>query len=151
MLFFDVNGVSSPGNPASRPAPIMVELPGDGSHVEELGAIPGQQTFRLLQQERVDFADGCQLGIQGQRVPYFEHLRLRSQTVAGSTRNFNVDHLMANNVDVWPFYLRFIPRVVDFHSGQTLVGISEYMRADRMGTPDTQKILALSDKMTYLI
>jgi hypothetical protein len=150
VLFFDVNGVTTPTIPGARPDPILVEVPGDGTHAEELGVNPGQQAFRLANKQQVDFSDGCQLGIQGQKVPYYEELRLRTLNLAGETRNFNVDHLIAHNVDVWPFYLRFMPRVVDFHSGQTLVGISEYMRADRLTTPDAQKILALSDKMTYL-
>ncbi|MEM6993621.1 MAG: hypothetical protein AAF721_24115, partial [Myxococcota bacterium] len=151
VLFFDVAGVSSPGFPAVRPDPIVVDVPGDGSHVDELGSVAGQAPFRKFGLERVDFADGCQLGIQGQGVPYFRNLQLRSVTPGGESRNFNVEHRISNNVDVWPFYTRFVPGVVDFHSGRTLDGISESMRADRMALPDTQRILALSDKMTYII
>lgn len=150
VLFFDVNGAGTPATPGARPDPILVEVPGDGTHVEELGEVAGQQAFKLANKDNVDFADGCQLGIQGQRVPYYKNLRLRTVNLGGHSRNFNVDHLMAHNVDVWPFYLRFMPRVVDFHSGQKLVGISEYMRADRLHTDEAKKILALSDKMTYL-
>jgi hypothetical protein len=150
VLFFDVNGVSSPTIPGARPDPILVGIPGDGSHVEELGVASGHQPFRLAKKKTVDFGDGCRLGITGQRVPYYEALRLRTVEIGGESRNFDVDHLLADNVDVWPFYLRFMPRVVDFHSGRTFVGISEYMRADRLATAGAQKILALSDKMTYL-
>ncbi len=150
VLFFDVNGVSTPTIPASRPDPILVEVPGDGSEPRALQPTPGQQTFRLSGPQRVDFGDGCRLGIQGQRVPYFEHLRLRARTASASTRNYDIAHDLRHCVDVWPFYLRFLPRIVDHHTSRTLVGISEYMRADRLTLPDTQKIFALSEKMTYL-
>lgn len=151
VLFFDVRGVGSPAYPGVRPDPVLVELPGDGSPAIELQPSGSKPPVRKVSLERIDFADGCRLGIQGQRVPYYEILQLRSETPGGESRNFNITHSTSNNVDVWPFYLRFLPRVVDFHSGHTLVGISEYMRADRMATPGTQKLLALSDKMTYII
>lgn len=150
VLFFDVNGVSSPSHPGARPDPILVDIPGDGSPVRALAVAPGQQPFRLAHKKTVDFGDGCRLGITGQRVPYYETLELRAREGGGESRNFDVAHRLADNVDVWPFYLRFMPRVVDFHTGGTFVGISEYMRADRLATAGAQRILALSDKMTYL-
>lgn len=151
VLFFDVQGVDSPAAPAAHPPPVIVNVPGDGSSVQALSPTSGSPPFRTFSRQRMDFADGCQLGISGQRVPYDEHLRLRSETTAAESRNFNVRHTNANNVDVWPFYLRFLPDVVDFHTGKTLVAISETMRADRLTTPDAHRILALSDKMTYII
>ncbi|MBL4685073.1 MAG: hypothetical protein JKY37_10830 [Nannocystaceae bacterium] len=151
VLFFDVTGVSSPGSPGARPDPVIVNVPGDGSHVEQLGSDGSHPPFRKFNQERVDFRAGCQLGIQGQRVPYSRELQVRSLMPSGESRNFNIKHRISNVVDVWPFYLRFIPKVVDFHTGKTLVGISESMRADRLALRDTQRILALSDKLTYII
>lgn len=149
VLFFDVRGVASPTVPAQHPDPVLVELPGDGSGWAQLDPRATSSSVSRSGPERIDFRDGCQLGIQGQRIPYYDHLELRAQTPAGQSRNFNIDHPLRSNVDVWPFYLRFMPDVVDFHSGQTLTAISEYMRASRMTAPDAQKILALSDRMTY--
>jgi len=151
VLFFDITGASSPGQPGARPDPVLVGVPGDGSPVEQLETTPNMTPVEYSTQRRIDFGDGCQLGITGQRVPYFGNLKLRCQTAAAKTRNFNIAHRISNSVDVWPFYLRFIPRVVDFYTGKEFVGISEYMRSDRLASPSTQKILALSDKMTYII
>jgi hypothetical protein len=150
VLFFDVRGVGMPTVPAVHPDPVVVEVPGDGSSWVRLDPTPGTKTLTLSGPDRVDFGDGCQLGIQGQRVPYFQQLKLRGQMPSGESRNFNVAHSMRNNVDVWPFYVRFMPDVVDFHTGKTLPAISEYMRAGRLTAPDAQRILAMSDRMTYL-
>jgi hypothetical protein len=148
VLFFDVVGLGSPGFPAQRPDPILVEVPGDGSAPFALSTVPGQDPFHSFGNETMNFADGCQLGIQGQNIPYHRWIYLRAKTAGGGKREFNVEHRVAHNVDTWPFYLRFQPAVYDYNSGRTFWSISEIMQADRMTTADAKKVLAMSDKVT---
>ncbi len=148
VLFFDVVGVSSPAAPASHPDPILVEVPGAGGTPTALVPTPGRTPFATLGSERINFADGCRLGVQGQDVPYPRWNQIRAQTAGGSSRNFDIEHLRSTNVDAWPFYLRFVPAVNDEHSGRTFSSISEIMRAERMPLERAQKVLALADKIT---
>lgn len=147
-LFFDVVGVTSPGAPTSRPDPILVEVPGDGSDPSALVPVPAKPAFHTKDTEHINFADGCRLGIQGQDVPYPRWVQLRTRTSGGPTRNFDIEHIRATNVDTWPFYLRFSPAVVDPHSGRTFASVSEVLQADRMALERTQNVLVLSDKIT---
>ncbi|MBX7079913.1 MAG: hypothetical protein K1X88_12035 [Nannocystaceae bacterium] len=142
VLFFDVLGTST------QPSPILVDVPGGGGTPSALVPVAGKPPLSTAGDEHINFADGCRLGIQGQDVPYPRWINLRAQTSGGSTRNFDIEHRVSNNVDTWPFYLRFAPGVLDPHTGRTFASVSEVLQASRMDDERTQKVLALSDKIT---
>ncbi len=148
VLFFDVVGVSRPGHPAVRPDPVLVQVPGDGSAAAKLMPTPDRDPFHISGSESINFGDGCRIGVQGQNVPYPRWIYIRAQTAGGQSRDFNVEHLRSSNVDTWPFYVRFVPRVYDYHSGKIFDAISEVMRADRIPLDGAQKVNALADKIT---
>jgi hypothetical protein len=142
VLFFDVTGTST------HPSPILVDVPGGGGTPTALVPVAGKQPFGTKGDERINFADGCRLGIQGQDVHYPRWVQLRTKTAGNSSRDFDIEHLRSTNVDTWPFYLRFSPGVVDPHTNRRFSSVSEVLQASRMDDERTQKVLVLSDKIT---
>lgn len=157
IMFFDVHPVSGPGQPAA-PDPVLVEVPGDGGSPQALHARAGIEPFVRTAAAQINYADGCRFGLRGQGMPYFERIDIRANASDGSARDYSIDHPLGSNVDVWPFYLRFMPAVVDATSGATLedddgdalFGISEYMRPTRLTLTDARDIFAQGYRVTYV-
>jgi hypothetical protein len=143
IVFFDVVPVGG----VPRPAPVLVHAPAGTSMPQAMTPVTGQTPFLVGKAwDRIDHRDGCRLALRGRRIGYPRTLMIRARDAQGVVRHLDVHHSLGNNVDVWPFYLRFVPEV---KVGATAVSaISEFMRADRLDDPPTLRALTASNMIT---
>lgn len=147
VLFFDVSGRAGGGHPAAAPDPVLVEIPASTSPPHALTPIAGFEPFeRVGPIEKVNFADGCRLGVQGQNVPYHHWAMVRGRNASNELRHLRVEHRDGDNVDTWPFYLRFAPEV-ELANGDSTPSISEIMVATRLELASTHKLLKRSEEI----
>jgi hypothetical protein len=142
VLFFDVVG-----RDGARPDPIVVEIPAGTTDPRALTPIPDRRPFETSDPtERMNLADGCKLAIYGQGIPYWRWTMLNGRDASGTPHDLRLEHTNGNNVDTWPFYLRFVPDAQV--GGKTVSTISEIMQASRLELDQTHRILALSNSVT---
>lgn len=143
VVFFDV--VPRAGH--ARPDPILVHVPAGAAMPQAMTPIAGHDPFVVGSTwDRIDIRDGCRLATRGKRIEYPRTVMVNARDPGGVERHFNLHHSNGDNVDVWPFYVRFVPEV---SIGTTNVSaISEFMRADRLRDPATLRALTASNLIT---
>jgi len=145
VVFFDV----VPAHGAAQPDPVLVHVPAGAVMPQAMTPVAGHAPFVVSKiWDRIDLRDGCKLATRGKRIEYPRTLMICARDAGGALRRFDLHHSNADNVDVWPFYLRFVPEV---SVGQTRVAaISEFMRADRLNDPPTLRALTASNLITTI-
>lgn len=143
VVFFDV----VPAGGVARPDPLLVHVPVTAAMPQAMTPVDRRAPFLVSQTwDRIDIHDGCMAALKGRGISYPRTEMIHAYDSNGVIRPIDIHHRMSNNVDIWPFYLRFTPPVNV--GGKTIPAISEFMRADRLGDPPTLRALAASHRIT---
>lgn len=143
VVFFDV----VPTGAAPQPDPVLVHVPAGAALPRAMTPIEGHEPFLVGKiWDRIDIHDGCRRAMRGKRIEYPRTVMICARDADGIERRFDLEHTNGDVVDVWPFYLRFVPEV---KVGETQVAsISEFMRADRLHDTATLRALTASNLIT---
>ncbi len=98
----------------------------DGT-LESLERIPGKPSFRALKRRRYPGKPAVTCGLR-----YFRELEINAKASDGTRHHWKLTHRLVNNVDAWPFYLRFLPTAVNQSTKKEVPVVSEYARWDRV-------------------
>ncbi len=145
LIFFAGRNLSQfPRGPLQ--APVLAYAPGDGSPSFGLDPIPGHPALRLSLRRRWPARP-----FAAQNIRYYRRLELAGRMPSGEDQRWRITHRVLNNVDTWPFYLRWLPKAerLGLPRGQSqwVHAISEYARWSRVRLQKVRWVLAESDKV----
>ncbi len=145
LIFFAGRNIGEfPNGPLQ--APVVALARGDGSASYALDPLDGKPALRLSMRRKWPARP-----ILAQGIRYYRRLEIAGRDLDGTKLRFRITHRVRNNVDTWPFYLRFVPEA------ETLAGppgcpdrveaVSEYARWSRIRLQKPKWLLAQSDSI----
>lgn len=143
LIFFGGRNISEfPRGALQDPAVVLAR--GDGTASYALDPDGSRPPLRLTKRRRWPARP-----LLAQGIHYYRTLEVAGRDLDGTRLHYRITHRASNNVDTWPFYLRFVPEA------ETLAGppgcpdrvdaVSEYARWSRLRMQKPKWLLAQSD------
>ncbi len=145
VIFFAGRNISEfPRGALQAPAVVMAR--GDGSASYALDPLGSRPPLKLSMRRRWPAKP-----LLAQGIHYYRRLEIAGRDLDGTALRLRITHRVRNNVDTWPFYLRFVPEA-EVLSGPArapdrVEAVSEYARWARLRMQKPKWLLARSDEV----